>query len=299
MVNVVRSQKPEPNRCAVSSTELPESTLAVATTAVAASARAKASGKPALEPVGEPQAQGCQRRTVGCVEARSETSWKANRNGEYIRCACCRRPACAGGTDIITAVLSRHTTWQPWVHRSRRRCVGCQAVRSERMSAAKGKAPASDISTRPTAAVLPPDGGHPAVRGAGQRSLHTRADAGPGPPLHRRRGHRRRRLRGAAQRRLRDQHPPRPRPLPGQGRVAEPDVRRAARQGSRLLQGQGRVDAHRRPRHRQPGRQRHRRRQRRHRHGRGLSRRSTSRPAGWRCASSARARWGRGCCTRR
>ena len=54
------------------------------------------------------------------------------------------------------------------------------------------------------------------------------------------------------------------------GADSQPDVRGAARQGSRLLQGQGRVDAHRRPRHRQSGRQRHRGRQRRHRHGRGV-----------------------------
>ena len=73
-----------------------------------------------------------------------------------------------------------------------------------------------------------------------------------------------------AERRLHHQHAPRPRPLPGQGRVARPDVRGAARQGSRLLQGQGRLDAHRRPGHRQPRRQRHRRRQRRHCHRRGV-----------------------------
>ena len=59
-----------------------------------------------------------------------------------------------------------------------------------------------------------------AVRGAGQRALHARADAGPRAPLHRRGGGRRRRLRGAAQRRLHHEHAPRPRPLPGQGRVA-------------------------------------------------------------------------------
>ena len=55
------------------------------------------------------------------------------------------------------------------------------------------------------------------------------------------------------------------------GASRRPHVCRAARQGSGLLPGQGRLDAHRRPGHRQPGRQRHRRRQRRHRHRRGLS----------------------------
>ena len=46
-------------------------------------------------------------------------------------------------------------------------------------------------------------------------------------------------------------------------------------------QRQGRLDAHRRPRERQPGRQRHRRRQRRHCHGRGLCRQDAEeRPRG-------------------
>jgi hypothetical protein len=43
-VKVVRSQKPAPKRCAVSAGELPDRMLARATTAVAASARANASG---------------------------------------------------------------------------------------------------------------------------------------------------------------------------------------------------------------------------------------------------------------
>ena len=73
------------------------------------------------------------------------------------------------------------------------------------------------------------------------------------------------------QRRLHHQHPPRPRPLPGQGRSDRPDVRRTAGQRGRLLPGQRRLDAHRRPGNGQPGRQRHRRRQRRHRHRRGVS----------------------------
>ena len=92
------------------------------------------------------------------------------------------------------------------------------------------------------------------------------------------------------QRRLHHQHAPRPRPLPGQGRVARSDVRGAARQGSRLLQGQGRLDAHRRPGHRQPRRQRDRRRQRRHRHRRGVRVEVSRRQARSRSASSAKAR---------
>ena len=111
--------------------------------------------------------------------------------------------------------------------------------------------------------------------------LYTRAlMPGPGASLHRRRSHRRRHLRGAPQGRLHHQHAPRPRPLPGQGRVARPDVCRAARQGSGLLQGQGRLDAHRRPGHRQPGRQCDRRRQRRHRHRRRVFGQVRWRPTG-------------------
>ena len=55
------------------------------------------------------------------------------------------------------------------------------------------------------------------------------------------------------------------------GADARPDVLRAARQGGGLLQGQGRLDAHRRPRQRQSRRERDRRRLRRNRHGRGFS----------------------------
>ena len=99
-----------------------------------------------------------------------------------------------------------------------------------------------------------------ALRGAGQRALPRREDARARAPLHRRGGGRRRRLRGAAARRLHHEHAPRPRPLPRQGRRRRPDVRRAARQGGRLLPRQGRLDAHRRPRERQPRRERDRRR---------------------------------------
>ena len=74
------------------------------------------------------------------------------------------------------------------------------------------------------------DAGDPGVRGARERALHDRHDARARPPLHRRGGGRGRRLRGAAARRLHHQHAPRPRALPGQGRLDRPHVRRAARQ---------------------------------------------------------------------
>ena len=91
-------------------------------------------------------------------------------------------------------------------------------------------------------------------------------------PLRRPRGRGRRRRRRAARRRPDHQHPPRPRPRPrprrqgrqdarGQAGALQQDDGRGARQVGRLLQGQGRLDAHRRRRARQPGRHRHRRRQ--------------------------------------
>ncbi len=103
-------------------------------------------------------------------------------------------------------------------------------------------------------------GDDPGLRGAGQRPVPRREDARPRPPLHRRRGGRGRRLLGLAPRRLHHQHPPRSRPLPGQGRRRRADVRGAARPRARLLPRQGRLDAHRRPREREPRRQRDRRR---------------------------------------
>ena len=69
-------------------------------------------------------------------------------------------------------------------------------------------------------------------------------------------------------RRLDHLDPSRSRALPREGRRRRPDVRGAARQGGRLLPRQGRLDAHRRPRERQPRRERDRRRLRRNRNRR-------------------------------
>ena len=63
--------------------------------------------------------------------------------------------------------------------------------------------------------------------------------------------------------------PSRPRPLHRQGRRPQPHDGRALRAADRLLQGQGRLDAHRRFRHRHARRQRHRRGRDRDRHRRG------------------------------
>ena len=75
-----------------------------------------------------------------------------------------------------------------------------------------------------------------------------REDARPHPPLRRRGGRRRRRLLGAPPRRHDHLDPPRPRPLPREGRRARPDVLPSCSARRRLLPRQGRLDAHRRPR---------------------------------------------------
>ena len=137
-----------------------------------------------------------------------------------------------------------------------------------------------------------------AVRGARERALHARADARPGAPLHRRGGGGGRRLRGAAQRRLHHEHAPRPRPLPGQGRGARPDVRGAARQGGRLLPGQGRLDAHRRSGRPATSAPTPSSAAARASRPAPRSRPSIAEPARSRSASSARARSARACSTR-
>ena len=124
-------------------------------------------------------------------------------------------------------------------------------------------------SRRALAPLLPADAEDSSLRRRGQSTLSRRQDAGARPSLHRRRSGGRRCLRSVAARRLHHQHPPRPWPLHRQRRSAGQNVRRVARQGSRLLPRQRRIDAYRRPGHRQSGRQCDRRRQRRHRHRRG------------------------------
>ena len=83
------------------------------------------------------------------------------------------------------------------------------------------------------------------------------------------------------------------------GAAVEPHVRGAARQGGRLLPRQGRLDAHRRSRDRQPRRQRHRRRLAPASPRAPRSRRRCAGAARSRCASSATARSARACSTRR
>ena len=78
-------------------------------------------------------------------------------------------------------------------------------------------------------------------------------------PVRRRGGRRGRRVRGVERRRPDHLDPSRARPPRRQGRRLQPDDGRADGQGHRLLQGQGRVDAHLRPRPRHARRQRDRR----------------------------------------
>ena len=77
---------------------------------------------------------------------------------------------------------------------------------------------------------------------------------------HRRGGGRSRRMRGAESGRPDHLDAPRPRPLHRQGRRSRPHDGRALRPRNRLLQGQGRLDAHRRFREGHARRKRHRRR---------------------------------------
>ena len=93
---------------------------------------------------------------------------------------------------------------------------------------------------------------------AGKLAEQARAARLP-PPLRRRGSRRRRRVRGVERRRPDHLDPSRARPPRRQGRRVQSDDGRADGQGHRLQQGQGRVDAHLRPRPRHARRQRHRR----------------------------------------
>jgi hypothetical protein len=99
---------------------------------------------------------------------------------------------------------------------------------------------------RRLSAHVPPDGAHPRLRGQRQPAVSLRQDARPDAHVFRPGGRRRRHLRGADGR-PHHLHPSRTRPLRRQGRRIQGDVLRASGQGRRLLPGQGRVDAHRRP----------------------------------------------------
>ena len=100
------------------------------------------------------------------------------------------------------------------------------------------------------------------------------------PPLRRRGGGRGRRLRAPRRPRLRRLDAPRPRPLHRQGRRRARHDGRALRARDRHLQGQGRLDAHRRPRPRHARRERHRRRRASRSRRARRSRRSSSKTGG-------------------
>ncbi len=90
---------------------------------------------------------------------------------------------------------------------------------------------------------VPVDAAHPAHRGEDRRALRRQRDALSGAPVGGAGGGGGGGLRGPAHRGPDRQHPPLPRPLPGQGRRSDGDDRRAARQGQRLLRRSGRLDA--------------------------------------------------------
>ncbi len=100
----------------------------------------------------------------------------------------------------------------------------------------------------------------PFLRGAGRPALPRRENARPRTSLRWRRGRCRRCVFGATSRRLHHQHASRSWALSREGRRCRADVRRAPRPGAGLLPGQGRVDAHRGPREREPRSKRDRRR---------------------------------------
>ena len=121
---------------------------------------------------------------------------------------------------------------------------------------------ARHAATGPHAAHHDPD---PGVRRAGHRVAGGRQDLRGGASLRGPGGGRRRGVLDPDHARSRDQHPPRPRALHRQGRRHPAHDGRALRPRGRLLQGQGRVHAHRRLRGGHAGRQRHRRRRAAHR----------------------------------
>src|SRR2546423_9278439 len=116
--------------------------------------------------------------------------------------------------------------------------VGPPSARAYSTARNGGRIPGHDdpgdrtaAGARAAPAHVPPDGEDSRLRGAGERAVQGREDAGAGPPLYRRGGRGGRGLRGPAPRRLHHQHPPRPPPLPCPGRPRPPDDRPAARQG--------------------------------------------------------------------
>ena len=113
-----------------------------------------------------------------------------------------------------------------------------------------------------------PHADDPPFRGARLGRLSGRQDLWRRALLHRRGGGRGRRLFGARPRRPDHLDASRPWPLHRQGCRPQPHDGRALRAADRLLQGQGRLDAHRRFRHRHARRQRHRRGRNRDRHRR-------------------------------
>src|SRR5205814_2175637 len=91
--------------------------------------------------------------------------------------------------------------------------------------------------------LLRADDAHPPRRGGDCRAVPGAGDPLPDAPVDRPGGGGRRRLPGALGAGRHVERPPVPRPLPREGRQPAPAVRRALRQGDRVLRRQGRLDA--------------------------------------------------------
>ena len=125
-------------------------------------------------------------------------------------------------------------------------------------SASTPRSSSPDCPASSSPAMFQQDESHPRVRGAVGRPLPLRPHPRRHPHLSGPGGGRRRSGLVPAARRLHHLHPSRPRPRPGQGRRREAVHGRTHGQGHRLLQGPGRLHAHRRHEPGHPRRQRHR-----------------------------------------
>ena len=134
------------------------------------------------------------------------------------------------------------------------------AARTSPKAAQKPAAQGRRPQPRGAARLLPRDAADPPLRGEGRPALRHGPDRRLLPPLHRPGGRGGRHPARAAARRQRDHRLPRPRPHAGLQHGPAPGHGRAHRPQHRLLQGQGRLDAHVRPLGRLLRRARHRRR---------------------------------------
>ena len=150
--------------------------------------------------------------------------------------------------------------------------LGCHGQRDSRQDRQKRRHPQGRCRgerrrrRRGAAGFLPPDAVDPPLRGEGGTALWHGIDRRLLPPLHRPGGGGGRHAGGGAAERLRHHHLSRPRAYVGVRHGAERGDGGADRAARRLLEGQGRLDAHVQPRQELLRRPWHRRRQRAARH---------------------------------